>query len=416
MALTPGTRLGQYEIRGAIGAGGMGDVFRARDPRLDREVAIKVLSAHIATRPGAITRFEREAMSVAKLSHPNIVSIFEFGVHGDTVFVVTELLDGETLRARLRGGALPPRRAVAYALQITRGMAAAHARGMVHRDLKPENVMITRADQVKILDFGLAKTLEADEPDSIGGAHAVTRVGAVLGTSGYMAPEQARGQAVDHRADIFAFGAVLYEMLSGERAFKGANSADTMMAVLTEDPPELHAAGVSISPALDRIVRRCLEKTPDLRFQSADDLAFALETLSTTTTSSTAAIDVTAPARHRRGVWLPWIIMAIAVAAAAASWLLRGAANPVDARWARRLHRASRPTAPRSPTRRGSTATGISTRSAWAGGMPRQSSTIRSATREEQPTRPMARSSPFTNRTIWEACSSPARPANPCGG
>jgi eukaryotic-like serine/threonine-protein kinase len=333
MALTPGTRLGQYEIRGVIGAGGMGDVFRARDPRLDREVAIKVLSAHIATRPGAITRFEREAMSVAKLSHPNIVSIFEFGVHGDTVFVVTELLDGETLRARLRGGALPPRRAVAYALQITRGMAAAHARGMVHRDLKPENVMITRADQVKILDFGLAKTLEADEPDSIGGAHAVTRVGAVLGTSGYMAPEQARGQAVDHRADIFAFGAVLYEMLSGERAFKGANSADTMMAVLTEDPPELHAAGVSISPALDRIVRRCLEKTPDLRFQSADDLAFALETLSTTTTSSTAAIDVTAPARHRRGVWLPWIIMAIAVAAAAASWLLRGAANPVDARW-----------------------------------------------------------------------------------
>jgi serine/threonine protein kinase len=188
MALTPGMRLGFYEIRDLIDAGGMGHVFRARDPRLDREVAIKVMSSHIATTPGAITRFEREAMSVAKLSHPNIVSIFEFGFHEDTPFVVTELLDGETLRARLRVGALPPRRAVAYALQIARGIAAAHARGIVHRDLKPENVMITRDDQVKILDFGLAKALEVGEPDSMGGAYAVTRIGAVLGTSGYMAP------------------------------------------------------------------------------------------------------------------------------------------------------------------------------------------------------------------------------------
>ena len=330
VALTPGTRLGHYEIIAAIGAGGMGAVYRARDPRLDREVAIKVLSPDVALDAGAPGRFEREAMSVAKLSHPNILAIFEFAQDGGTAFVVTELLDGETLRARLDRGALPSRRAIAYALQIARGIAAAHARGIVHRDLKPENVMITLDDQVKILDFGIAKAVETTDSDMTRGA---TNPGTVLGTVGYMAPEQVRALAVDHRADMFAFGAVLYEMLSGERAFKGETAADTMTAILTKDPPDLDAARLSISPSLDRIVRRCLEKTPDLRFQSANDLAFALETLSTASTSSSAVVDVAAPARHARMAWLPWTVAGIALVAAAASWLLKGVPEQSEPRW-----------------------------------------------------------------------------------
>jgi Tol biopolymer transport system component/serine/threonine protein kinase len=330
VALTPGTRLGHYEIIAAIGTGGMGAVYRARDPRLDRDVAIKVLSADLAMDAAAPGRFEREAMSVAKLSHPNILAIFEFAQDGGTAFVVTELLDGETLRARLERGALPTRRAIAYALQIARGIAAAHARGIVHRDLKPENVMITLDDQVKILDFGLAKAVETTDSDLTRGA---TNPGTVLGTLGYMAPEQVRALAVDHRADMFAFGAVLYEMLSGERAFKGETAADTMTAILTKDPPDLDAARLSISPSLDRIVRRCLEKTPDLRFQSANDLAFALETLSTASTSSSAVVDMAAPARHARTAWLPWTVAGIAVVAAAASWLLKGVPEQSEPRW-----------------------------------------------------------------------------------
>ncbi len=334
MALTTGSRLGHYEILGALGAGGMGEVYRARDPRLDREVALKVLSPLLAVDPGALARFEREAMSVAKISHPNILSIFEFAQEGSTAFVVAELVDGETLRARLEAGALPARRAVAYALQIARGIAAAHARGIVHRDLKPENVMITRDDQVKILDFGLAKSIDVGEPE-------VTRVGAgtsagtVLGTFGYMAPEQVRGLAIDHRADMFAFGAVLYEMLTGSRAFKGETAADTMTAILMKDPPELDAARLAIPPALERIVRRCLEKKPELRFQSATDLAFALETLATGSTSSGASAlandpessDRLAGPKSARGAhsWLPWTVAAVATVALAGSWLLKGA-------------------------------------------------------------------------------------------
>src|SRR5215210_2655848 len=200
MSLTTGSRLGHYEIIGPLGAGGMGEVYRARDPRLDREVAIKVLSSSLALDPGALARFEREATSVAKLSHPNILSIFEFAKDGNTAFVVTELVDGETLRARIDAGALPTRRAVGYALQIARGIGAAHARGIVHRDLKPENVMITRDEQVKILDFGLAKPVDAGEPDVTQVGALKTTVGMVLGTFGYMAPEQVRGLAIDHRA------------------------------------------------------------------------------------------------------------------------------------------------------------------------------------------------------------------------
>jgi len=335
MSLTTGSRLGQYEILGAIGAGGMGEVYRARDPRLDREVAIKVLSAQLAQDSGALARFEREAMSVAKLSHPNILSIFEFARDGSTAFVVTEFVDGETLRARLDGGALPQRRAVAYALQIARGIAAAHARGIVHRDLKPENVMITRDDQVKILDFGLAKSIATPEIEMTQGAGVATNAGIVLGTFGYMAPEQVRGLAVDHRADMFAFGAVLYEMLSGERAFTGETAADTMTAILTKDPPDIDAARLSISPALDRIVRRCLEKTPDLRFQSANDLAFALDTLAPASTSSSApAVEAAVPVRRVGAAWLPWAVAAAALLAAAAVWFSKGAVPAPEPPWA----------------------------------------------------------------------------------
>ena len=336
MPLTPGTRLGAYEIVSSLGEGGMGEVYRARDPRLDREVAVKVLAPTLAMDRNALARFEREAMSVAKLSHPNILSIFEFAHDGGTAFVVMELVEGETLRARLTQGALPSRRAIAYALQIAKGIAAAHARGITHRDLKPENVMITRDDHVKILDFGLAKPIESGQTDATRAVGATTSAGMILGTFGYMAPEQVRGQAVDHRADMFAFGAVLYEMLSGQRAFAGDTAADSMSAILTKDPPELDTSRMSISPGLDRIVRRCLEKSPELRFQSANDLAFALETLSTVSSSSSPAVaapqETPVPAR---GVsWLPWAIAAAAIIAAAASWWPRDRGVAPEARWA----------------------------------------------------------------------------------
>jgi serine/threonine protein kinase len=333
MTTLVGTKLGPYDIVSALGAGGMGDVYRARDPRLDRDVAIKVLSAQLAADSGALARFEREAMSVAKLSHPNILAIFEFAQHSNTAFVVTELVDGETLRVRLKGGALSTRQAVGYALQIARGIAAAHARGIVHRDLKPENVMITRDEQVKILDFGLAKSIDTSDADLTRGAGLATTAGTILGTFGYMAPEQVRGQTVDHRVDIFAFGAVLYEMLSGGRAFEGETAADTITAVLTRDVPDFDSPRVSVSPALDRIVRRCLEKKPDLRFQSATDLAFALEHLSTASTSSSAAVDVPATARRVRTGWPSWAVVMVAVSAAAASWLVKGTLQEPEAQW-----------------------------------------------------------------------------------
>ena len=332
MSLAAGTRLGAYEVIAPLGAGGMGEVYRARDPRLDRDVAVKVLPAELALDPVALSRFEREAMSVAKLSHPNILSIFEFAQEGSTTFVVTELVEGETLRERLGGGALPSRRAVEYALQIARGIAAAHARGVVHRDLKPENVMITRDEHVKILDFGLAKSIDTRADDVTRAGSFASTGGMVLGTFGYMAPEQVRGLAVDHRADMFAFGAMLYEMLSGERAFQGETAADTLTAILTKDPSDLDSARLSLAPGLDRIVRRCLEKTPDRRFQSANDLAFAIETLSSVSTSSSSSLDMSAP-RHARMTWTPWIVAAIALVAAVASRLVSGGRETSEPRW-----------------------------------------------------------------------------------
>jgi serine/threonine protein kinase len=283
MTLAPGTRLGPYEIAAPIGAGGMGEVYRARDSRLGRDVAIKTLPAVFALDRDRRQRFESEARAVAALSHPNVLALHDIGSEGDLSYVVMELVEGATLRRRLEDGPLPAARAVPIAIQIAHGLAAAHERGVIHRDLKPENVIITPDGRAKILDFGLAKL---EQPVGAGSQSlAATRAlgtepGMVLGTVGYMAPEQVRGQAVDARADLFALGAVLYEMLAGRRAFEADSAADTMSAILREDPPELGRSVSDVPPALDRIVRRCLEKHPSARFQSAADLAFALESLS----------------------------------------------------------------------------------------------------------------------------------------
>jgi hypothetical protein len=310
MALTTGTRLGSYEILAPLGAGGMGEVYRARDRRLDRDVAIKVLPGSVSGDLERRARFEREAKAVAALSHPNILAIHDFGVHEGASFAVMELLHGETLRERLTSGAIPVRKATDIAIQIARGLGAAHDKNLIHRDLKPENVFLLADGQVKILDFGLARAAAGSDSGS-GAAEtvaAMTDPGTVMGTVGYMAPEQVRGQAVDARADLFAFGAVLYEMIAGQRAFGRETAADTMTAVLKEDPPELTATRTDISAALDRIIRHCLEKNPAERFQTARDIAFALDSLSgsgaSLTSSGASAVSgptpVMAPAAPRR--------------------------------------------------------------------------------------------------------------------
>jgi Tol biopolymer transport system component len=270
-------RVGPYEITGSLGAGGMGEVYRAHDPRLGRDVAIKVLPAPVAHDSDRLQRFEHEARAVATLNHPNILDVHDIGSHEGVPFIVSELLEGETLRERLEAGSLPVRKALEYALQIARGLAAAHERGIAHRDLKPENVFIVHGDRVKILDFGLAKALAAPPDAGTRLAQQATEIGTVLGTVGYMAPEQVRGLPADHRADIFAFGCVLHEMLTGQRAFGGSTAADTMSAILSKDPPDLESRAADVPPALGRIVRRCLEKSPAQRFQSSEDLAFAIE-------------------------------------------------------------------------------------------------------------------------------------------
>ena len=278
MSLAPGLRLGPYEVVAPLGAGGMGEVYRARDTRLERDVALKVLPDEVSSDRERRARFEREAKAVAALSHPNILAIHDVGEHAGTAFAVMELLDGETLRARLSGGALPARKAGEIGAQIAHGLAAAHEKGIVHRDLKPENIFITTDGRVKVLDFGLARH-EAPAED---GSHSPTLArgtdpGTVLGTVGYMSPEQVKGQPADARSDIFSFGAVLCEMLTGRRAFKRDTAAETMTAILKEDPPELLSAGAALPAGLERIVRHCLEKQPAERFQSARDLAFDLE-------------------------------------------------------------------------------------------------------------------------------------------
>jgi hypothetical protein len=283
MAITSGTRLGPYEILEPIGAGGMGEVYRAKDTRLGREVAIKVLPEALALDRDRLSRFEREAKAVAALNHPNILSIYDFGREGSAVYAVTEMLEGETLRAQLSSDRLPPRRAIEVALQVAHGLAAAHEKGIVHRDLKPENVFVTREGRVKILDFGLAKLVslgDAIDATDVPTVERGTEPGMVMGTIGYMSPEQVRGLSADERSDIFSFGAILHEMVSGRRAFRGDSAADAMSSILKEDPPGLEPIIQGVSPSLAHIVRHCLEKKPERRFRTAHDLAFALEVLS----------------------------------------------------------------------------------------------------------------------------------------
>jgi Tol biopolymer transport system component len=321
MTMAPGARLGTYEIVAPLGAGGMGEVYRARDARLNRDVAIKVLPSTVTTDPSRLERFSREARAASALNHPNILTVHELGTHEGQPYIVTELLEGSDLKTLLQGKPLPAKRVVDYSLQLLDGLAAAHDKGIVHRDLKPANLFVTRDGRVKILDFGLAKVRETSD-------HSMTRQeltdrGVVLGTAGYMAPEQIRGQPADQRSDLFAFGAILYEMLSGQPAFARSTSVETMTAVLNDEPAEFEAAGVPVPPTLERVVRRCLEKTPERRFQSATDLAFAVGT--TQSLSDSNVVRVARPAAAGR-----WRMVAIAggalallgvVATATRSWI-----------------------------------------------------------------------------------------------
>ncbi|MGA2421853.1 MAG: protein kinase [Candidatus Acidiferrum sp.] len=337
MPLSPGTKFGPYEIQSPLGAGGMGEVYRARDPRLGRDIALKILPESFATDPDRLRRFEQEARAVAALNHPNILAIYDIGQQSNSPFLVSELLEGTTLRAELESGPLSPRKASDYAVQIAQGLAAAHEKNIVHRDLKPENLFLTKEGRVKILDFGLAKLAAKNDGGNPEAAYqtltsAPTEAGVVMGTAGYMAPEQVRGAAIDSRTDIFAFGAVLYEMVSGHRAFKRDTAAETMTAILKEDPRELSDLNHPVSPGLERIIRRCLEKNPEQRFQSAKDLAFALDALSgTTTAKSSAHIALAAdPVRSRRTALLTTAVGVLGLLAGAAiAWFLHPGPLPV---------------------------------------------------------------------------------------
>jgi serine/threonine protein kinase/Tol biopolymer transport system component len=301
-------RLGPYEIITLVGEGGMGQIYRARDPRLGRDVAIKVLPPQFAADPDRLRRLDQEARAAASLNHPAIVAVYDIGQTPQGVpYIVSELLTGTSLRERLsHGESIPVRKAIEYATQIAHGLAAAHDKGIVHRDLKPENIFITDDGRAKILDFGLAKVHPVDGPDSAAANRSTmlgTDPGLVLGTAGYMAPEQVRALPADHRADIFSFGCVLYEMLSGRRAFHRDSSADTMTAILREQPPELPIVDRHIPPALARIVDRSIEKAPAARFQSTHDLAFALEALSTISGSHVGA-SLEQPVRRTARFWI----------------------------------------------------------------------------------------------------------------
>ena len=300
MSFATDTSLGPYKIIALIGSGGMGEVYRARDTRLLRDVALKVLPASFTNDPDRLRRFEHEARAVAALNHPNIVSVYDVGAAEGVHYIVSELLEGETLRQRITPTGMPARRAIELAVQLANGLATAHEQGIVHRDLKPENLFITRAGRLKILDFGLAKLRRERAIDETVGSQtaAQTEVGQVLGTAGYMSPEQVKGEPADHRSDIFSFGSILYEMLNGQRAFKRNTSAETMTAILNEEPPEFAIKTGAIAPALERIVRHCMEKQPGQRFQSAHDIAFDLESLSGI--SGTTA----APAATKQNKWL----------------------------------------------------------------------------------------------------------------
>ena len=337
MTLRSGSRLGPFEVLAPLGAGGMGEVYRARDPKLGREVAIKVLPESLAKDAVALARFQVEARALAALSHPNILGIFDLGSDNGIADAVTELLEGETLRARLNAGSpLPQRKAIEYAREIARGLAAAHEKGIVHRDLKPENVFVTHDERVKILDFGLAMraALASSDEETLGPIEPNrTAPGTVMGTVGYMAPEQVRGLRVDQRADIFALGAILYEMLTGKRAFHGRTPSDTMSAILRGEPPELSRPHAGMPSALQRIIRHCLEKSPQARAHSAHDVAHELDTFSSLAESGapapTARRSAAAPAGGRAmAMRLAVAVAPIAVLVAAIVLWRRPAAAP----------------------------------------------------------------------------------------
>jgi eukaryotic-like serine/threonine-protein kinase len=336
MVLAAGIRIGRYEILSPIGVGGMGEVYRARDGRLAREVALKIIPESFARDEDRLQRFEQEARAIAALNHPNILAIHDVGQHNGSPFLVSELLEGELLREVLDRGVLPQRKAIEYGVQVAQGLAAAHEKGIVHRDLKPENLFLTKNGRAKILDFGLAKlahiSAERNPSDGATLTSAHTSAGTVMGTASYMAPEQVRGEPTDPRTDIFAFGAVLFEMVSGKRAFRRDTPAETMTAVLKEDPTELADLPHPISQALDRIMRRCLEKDPEQRFQSAKDLSFALSALSGSDASAVARI---APV-SRQVAWPRWVlaVLALVAVAAATRFLARRPAETSSLRFA----------------------------------------------------------------------------------
>ncbi len=329
MTLPERTRLGPYELIAALGAGGMGEVYSARDTKLDRMVAVKVLPAHLTENADARARFEREAKAVAALTHPNILAIHDFGTFEGTAYAAMELLEGETLGQRLARGALPVRRAIEFAVQIAHGLAAAHEKGIVHRDLKPDNLFVTEDGRVKVLDFGLARHTGVAEAGSRDDSPTVTRhtdAGTVLGTVGYMSPEQVRGRRADHRSDVFSLGCVVYEMLAGQKAFHRETTAETMTAILREEASELTAVSRSVSPALARVVNRCLEKEPGERFQSARDVAFALEAVSGP--SRAPSVPTRAPHGARGRVGRAAIVgVLLAVAFAAGRWVMPSASQ-----------------------------------------------------------------------------------------
>ena len=295
--LSPGTKLGEYVVQSLLGMGGMGEVYSAFDARLKRDVAIKVLPTLASSDPDRLRRFEQEALAMAALNHPNILALYQMGVYEGVPYLVSELLEGETLGEQLMRCRLVVRKAIDYSVQIAQGLAAAHEKGIAHRDLKPANLFVTNQGRMKILDFGLAKLTHARS----GSRHSAVNLGSetepglVMGTVGYMSPEQVRGKEADHRTDIFSFGTILYEMLTGQRAFQKSDSVETMNATLNEEPPSVSLLVPTISPALQKIVQRCLEKNPEQRFQSASDLAFALESLSDSRLSS-----ATLPAATRK--------------------------------------------------------------------------------------------------------------------
>jgi eukaryotic-like serine/threonine-protein kinase len=329
MPIAVGARIGPYEILGWLGAGGMGDVYRARDARLARDVAIKVIPEALATDASRVRRFEQEARAAGQLNHPNILAVYDVGVHEGASYIVSELLEGESLRSRLGGGALPSRKAVDYARQIAEGLAAAHDKNIVHRDVKPDNLFITSDGRIKILDFGIAKlTRPSDEVGRHTGTTAETETGMVVGTAGYMSPEQVRGTEVDARSDIFSLGTILYEMLTGRSPFTRETAAETMTVILKEDPqPPLSS---DVSPALARIVARCLEKAREMRFQSARDLAFGLEVLSNTgaTAALTSAPSAVRSVKPRTLLWVAAGVLVIGLVGAI-GWNLRRPTPPL---------------------------------------------------------------------------------------